>query len=65
MGDAYSVPVGSSYQPEDGKHAGHVVTVVATDMPPNSSKRWVECECGEAWAFTSWEAEQAAKGTGF
>lgn len=65
MTDGYSVPVGGTYSPDDGQHAGHCVRVVAADMPPNDSKRWVECECGEAWAFTSWEAEQAAKGEGY
>jgi hypothetical protein len=47
-----------------GEHEGHVVSVVAEDMPhfyetsdgrllePGASHSWFECECGEAWEAT-------------
>lgn len=56
---------GDTYVPDLGEHAGHVVTVVATDMPaerfgrvdPRLAETWVECSCGASWGYVEDDGE--------
>lgn len=57
-----------SYVIDAGPHEGHTATVVAAGMPSVRFDKmvgewdtWVECECGEAWAFVPAEADEEAK----
>jgi hypothetical protein len=66
--DGYNTAVGETYTPDCGPHAGHTVTVIGDDMPSErfdvvvgSFDRWVSCECGAAWSFVLYTADEAAK----